>query len=77
MISKRFKITAILVFACCVATFTSCESNPENNARSIHVDSTNESGTAPVRYGADNPADTTSRLPSSDDTGRRSNTEQR
>lgn len=53
----------------------SCAGNPENNnAQSINVDSTNVHGTAPVRYGADNPADTISKLPTADDTGRRANT---
>lgn len=60
------------------ALLASCAGNPENtNARSVHVDSTNVSGSAPVQYGADNPADTTPKLPESDDTGRRANTEQR
>lgn len=68
-------IAALLV--CGVTAFASCGSDPDNNAKSVHVDSTNENGTAPVKYGADNPADTTQSLQPSDDTGRRSNTEQR
>lgn len=60
------------------ASLASCAGNPEHtNARSVHVDSTNVNGSAPVQYGADNPADTTPKLPESDDTGRRANTEQR
>jgi len=57
---------------------TACAGDPENtNARSVNVDSSNVHGTAPVQYGADDPADTTPKLQSSDDTGRRANTEQR
>lgn len=55
----------------------SCGSDPDNKAKSTHVDSTNVNGTAPVQYGADNPADTTARYQNSDDTGRRSNTGER
>lgn len=55
----------------------SCGSDPDNRAKSVHIDSTNINGTAPVKYGADNPADTTARYQSSDDTGRRANTNQR
>jgi hypothetical protein len=76
MTNKSFRIAATLIIAC-IITLVSCESNPEHNAKSTHVDSTNEHGTAPVQYGADNPTDTAQQLQPSDDTGRRSNTEQR
>lgn len=62
----------LIIFA---GTVSSCGSEANQNAKSIHVDSSNVNGTAPVRYGPDNPADTTASLQSSDDTGRRANTD--
>ena len=54
---------------------SSCSSNPDYNAKSTNVDSTNLNGSAPVEYGGDNPLDTADRLPKEDDTGRRANTD--
>lgn len=69
--TSLLKALAIGLLACCA----SCSGDPnKTNAKSINVDSTNQSGAAPVRYGADNPADTESNLSTADDTGRRSNT---
>lgn len=47
---------------------------PGEKARSVHVDSSNIEGDAPVRYEGDNPKDTVSRFPTADDTGKRENT---
>lgn len=79
MIKKHLTILAIAFLMCASVFIASCGANPEQNAESVHVDSSNQNGTAPVRYGADNPADTSkmSEADPSDDTGRRSNTEQR
>ncbi|MFA6060507.1 MAG: hypothetical protein WC756_20065 [Taibaiella sp.] len=79
MRKKHLNILAVAFFMCSGILLTSCASEPEHNAESVHVDSSNQYGTAPVRYGADNPADTSkmSETDPSDDTGRRSNTEQR
>lgn len=71
------KIITAAALLCTGLAFASCTSVEEKNAKSVHVDSTNENGTAPVQYGAHNPADTTQSLQPTDDTGRRSNTEQR
>lgn len=61
-------------------TVMSCRGNSEEQVqeqvKSTNVDSTNVYGTAPVQYGHDNPADTTPKFPTEDDTGRRANTEQ-
>lgn len=54
--------------------FASCAGEAGQNAKSVNVDSTNVTGTAPVRYGPNDPKDTSPRLPPQDDTGRRSNT---
>jgi len=53
---------------------TSCSEAGHDNARSTHIDSSNVNGTAPVRYGPEDPADTLSQLPPGDDTGKRANT---
>jgi hypothetical protein len=70
----------VLLCAFSMAT-VSCNGNSEEQvpeqSKSTNVDSTNVYGTAPAQYGHDNPADTTSRFPTEDDTGRRANTEQR
>lgn len=71
---KRLCIFMSLSFLSGIA-LTSCGSVAENNATSVHVDSSNINGAAPVRYGPDNPADTTAQPQTSDDTGRRANTE--
>lgn len=79
MTKKHLIIYAAAFFLCTGTLLTSCGSETEQNAESVHVDSSNQHGTAPVRYGPDNPADT-SKMPEadpSDDTGRRANTEQR
>lgn len=76
MTKKTSSIFAALLISGAL-TWASCGADPDQNAKSIHVDSTNVNGTAPVEYGPSNPADTTHMLQSSDDTGRRSNTEQR
>lgn len=47
--------------------------NEENEGTSTPIDSTNVHGTAPARYGADNPEEGT-RYEGADDTGLRSNT---
>ena len=52
-----------------------CGPSEDEMPRSTPIDSVNEYGTAPVEYNADDPADTLSRFPTEDDTGRRSNTE--
>lgn len=70
MRNTRFAIPAALL----ALSLTACGDPAANNAKSIHVDSSNVNGTAPVRYGPDDPADTVSDLPPGDDTGRRSNT---
>ena len=61
-------------------TTLSCSGNSEEQvpeqSKSTNVDSTNVYGTAPAQYGHDNPADTTPKFPTEDDTGRRANTEQ-
>lgn len=77
--TKKHLIILATALLMCAGTLISCESEPEQNAESVHVDSSNQHGTAPVRYGPDNPADTSkmSETDPSDDTGRRSNTEQR
>jgi hypothetical protein len=79
MTKKHLNILATVVLICTGTLLTSCTPQSEKNAESVHVDSSNQHGTAPVRYGPDNPADT-SKMPEtdpSDDTGRRANTEQR
>lgn len=78
MTKKHLTILAGLCLCACTV-LTACGSEPEQNAESTHVDSSNQYGTAPVRYGPDNPADTSKMSESdpSDDTGRRANTEQR
>jgi hypothetical protein len=78
MTKKHLTILAAF-FLCAGTLLTACGSETEQNAESVHVDSSNINGTAPVRYGADNPADTSKASVNdpSDDTGRRSNTEQR
>lgn len=77
MRKKKIRLISAALLLCVTTAMLSCGQNPEQNAKSVHVDSTNENGTAPVQYGPHNPADTTQALQSSDDTGRRSNTEQR
>lgn len=79
MRKKHLNILAAMIFMCSGILWVSCASEPEQNAESVHVDSSNQYGTAPVRYGPDNPVDTSkmSETDPSDDTGRRSNTEQR
>jgi hypothetical protein len=79
MIKRHLTILAIALLMCTGIFIASCGSEPEQNAESVHVDSSNQNGTAPVRYGPDNPADTSKMTEAdpSDDTGRRSNTEQR
>ena len=74
---KNLKIIASILLLSATVAFASCGSDPDNNAKSTHVDSTNVNGTAPVQYGADNPADTSARYDESDDTGRRANTNER
>lgn len=70
---QKFKLLYPLAIAS--LWLVSCAGNPENNnAKSVNVDSTNINGTAPVQYGADNPADTVSKLSPADDTGRSANT---
>lgn len=54
--------------------FSACGGDATQNAKSVHVDSSNINGTAPVEYGPADPADTTHSLDPSDDTGRRANT---
>lgn len=77
--TKKHLIIVAALFLCAGTLLTSCGSGPAQNAESVHVDSSNQNGAAPVRYGPDNPADTSKMSESdpSDDTGRRSNTEQR
>ena len=76
---KKFPISiAVLLLS---LGMTACSGNSEEQVpeqpRSTNVDSTNVYGTAPAQYNHDNPADTNSRFPTDDDTGRRANTDQR
>jgi len=54
---------------------SACGSGDEDMPRSNHIDSTNEYGVPPVDYNDNAASDTMSRFPTSDDTGRRANTE--
>ncbi len=79
-IQHQFKMGCLLgslflLFSCGEREETGGDS--ELSPQSTNIDSTNLYGTPPVRYDADDPADTTGRLPREDDTGRRANTEPR
>lgn len=69
---RKMKLAGCLMFMSGILMF-SCTPSGEK-ARSVHVDSSNIDGDAPVRYEGDNPKDTVSRFPVGDDTGKRENT---
>ncbi|RYE22892.1 MAG: hypothetical protein EOP51_12110 [Sphingobacteriales bacterium] len=47
---------SILAVGLLIGAASCAGNNPENNASSTPIDSTNVNGTAPATYGADNPA---------------------
>ena len=71
---KKVKYS-ILAIGLLIGAASCTGSNPDNNASSTPVDSTNASGAAPVTYGADDPAAPDSaKYQGSNETGNKVNT---